>query len=359
MLPALWAQADQFDRVTAFLRHRGLLRPTRMVMVFVVGSAALIPVSAVAPSPLWNGGSFPVGVAGLALCVAMTWFWLTRWPTRRVSLVAVLLGSVCATAWSLTQPSPGIAALACACLTVTGGYIAFFHNLRFVAVNAGLAAGAAVVAAIRLAPDVGVAAALAAFWMMWFPNSVIPLGVRCLTNAMTHFAIRSDEDPLTGLLNRRGFRNAISRRLLPECRGATGSQLVVAMVDLDDFKRVNDTHGHAVGDRTLLTVAELLRTQIPSGAALCRSGGEEFLIAVTTVTEDAASVVGPLLEAIRSQTRSTTASIGVATADTHDMPPGEPVDLIDELIDAADRAMYEAKRQGGDRVHRDRQRRPA
>ena len=259
MLTALWSEADQFDRVTAFLRHRGLLKPTRMIMVFVVVSAALIPLSAVIPSSHVNAASFSAGMAGATLCVAMTWFWLMRWPTRRVSLVAVLLGAVCATLWSLTQASPGIAALACACLTVTGAYIAFFHNLRFVAVNACLAAGAAVTAAIRLVPDVGLAMAAASFWMMWFPNSVIPLGVRCLTNAMTHFAIRSDEDPLTGLLNRRGFRDAISRRLRTEIRGAPGSQLVVAMVDLDDFKRVNDTHGHAVGDRTLLTVAELLR----------------------------------------------------------------------------------------------------
>ena len=327
-------------------------------MVFVVGSAGLIPLSVMIPSPLSTNGSFPVGVVGATVCVAMTWFWLTRWPTRRVSLVAVLLGSMCATLWSLTQSTAGMAALACACLTVTGGYIAFFHNLRFVAVNAGLAAGAAVVAAIRLAPDVGLALALAAFWMMWFPNTVIPLGVRCLTNAMTHFAIRSDEDPLTGLLNRRGFRDAISRRLLTEIRDAPGSQLVVAMVDLDDFKRVNDTHGHAVGDRTLLTVAELLRARTPPGAALCRSGGEEFLIAVVTSAEDAASVVAPLCEAIRAQTRAVTASIGVATAGAHEVLAGEPERHVDELVDAADRAMYEAKRQGGDRVHRAGQRRP-
>ncbi|MEU0498821.1 GGDEF domain-containing protein [Mycobacterium sp. NPDC006124] len=321
-----------------------------MIMVFVVASASLIPVAAMIPSAQWNAGSFPVGAAGATVCVAMTWFWWTRWPTRRVSLVAVLLGSVCATLWSLTQSSPGVAALACACLTVTGGYIAFFHNLRFVAVNAVLAIAAAVVAAIRLAPEVGVAAALAAFWMMWFPNSVIPLGVRCLTNAMTHFAIRSDEDPLTGLLNRRGFRDAIRRRLITEMHGAAGCRLVVVMIDLDDFKRVNDTLGHAAGDRALLRVAELLRARMPPGAVLCRCGGEEFLVAVVSTERDAQMIAAPVCEAIRSGAGDITASIGVATADDREILAGEPRDLVDRLIEAADHAMYDAKRQGGDRV---------
>ena len=96
---------------------------------------------------------------------------------------------------------------------------------------------------------------------------------------------------------------------------------------------------------------------MPSAAALCRSGGEEFLIAVATSTLDVDSVVAPLCEAIRSQTR-TTASIGVATAYDKEMLAWEPEQLIDHLVAAADRAMYEAKRRGGDRIHRARQRRP-
>jgi diguanylate cyclase (GGDEF)-like protein len=54
------------------------------------------------------------------------------------------------------------------------------------------------------------------------------------------------------------------------------------MVDLDDFKRVNDTRGHPAGDRALLAVAELLRRHSPPTAAICRAGGEEFLIAMIT-----------------------------------------------------------------------------
>ncbi|BBZ27552.1 hypothetical protein MMAD_18470 [Mycolicibacterium madagascariense] len=357
-MSAWWAEADQFDRVSAFLRHRGLMGPTRMVMAVVVGSAALIPISAMVPSRHQSALSFVVGVVGATLCAAMTWYWFTRWPTRWVSLCAALLGSACAAAWSVTQPSPAMAALACATLTVTGGYLAFLHNFRCVLVNAALAAGAAVVAAIRLGHDLGVASGLAAFWIMLLPNFALPLGVRCLSNAMTHFAIRSGEDPLTGLLNRRGFGEAVSGRLLDEVRTTPGAHLIVAMIDLDDFKRVNDTHGHAAGDRTLSTVAQLLRARLPAGAVLCRSGGEEFLIATSSPAHDTIDVTAPLCEAIRAEC-GITASIGVAATgagDVHASPPGA---LIDRLIEDADRAMYEAKRGGGNRMHRARQDRSA
>lgn len=351
LVSAWWAESDQFDRVSAFLRYRGLLRPTRAVMAIVVASAALIPISAMAPSGHSTPGSFLVGMVGTMLCLVMTWSWLTRWPTRRVSRYAALLGSACAAAWSLTQSSPAMAALACATLTVTGGYIAFLHNFRCVLINAGLAAGAAVVAAVRLGHDLGVASGLAVFWILWLPNFAIPLGVRCLSNALTHFAIRSDEDPLTGLPNRRGFREVIGRHLLAQVR-TTRSDLVVAMIDLDDFKRVNDTHGHAAGDRILVTVAQLLRAQLPAGAALCRCGGEEFLLAAASPGHDAADVVAPLCGAIAAQCGGITASIGLASAGVSEVHATEPGELIDRLVEAADHAMYEAKRRGGNHVQR-------
>ena len=343
-------ESDQFDRVTAFLRYRGLLGPTRAVMAIVVVSASLIPLSLMLPSPGRTAASFVVGVAGAALCAVMTWFWSTRWPSRRLSLVAALLGSACAAVWSVTQPSPAMAALACVTLTVTGAYIAFFHYFRVVLLNACLAAGVAVVAAVRLVHDLGTAAGVAAFWILWLPNSAIPLGVRCLTSALTHFAIRSDEDPLTGLLNRRGFGELIARHLLVEVRSSPTARLQVIMIDLDDFKRVNDTRGHAEGDRILLKVAELLRAQFPPGSALCRCGGEEFLIALAATRDVEATE--SLCAAIRSQCGGVTASVGVASAEAEEIRSATPGQLTEILIDAADHAMYEAKRRGGDRVHR-------
>ena len=244
-----------------------------------------------------------------------------------------------------------MAALACVTLTVPGGYIAFFHYFRVVLLNAAMAAGIAIVAAVRLAHDLGTAAGLATFWILWLPNFAIPLGVRCLSNALTHYAIRSDEDPLTGLRNRRGFRDVFGRRLLIEARASPTQHLHVIMIDLDDFKRVNDTRGHAAGDRTLLVVGELLRAQFPAGSALCRCGGEEFLVALTSMA-DGPEETEILCPAIRDRCGGITASIGVASAEVAEFPATETDHLIDAIIDAADHAMYHAKRQGGDRLHR-------
>jgi diguanylate cyclase (GGDEF)-like protein len=120
------------------------------------------------------------------------------------------------------------------------------------------------------------------------------------------------------------------------------------MLDLDDFKRVNDTHGHVAGDRALLRVADLLRQHLPASAAVCRAGGEEFLAAFKSASTEACDVAARLCTAIEDSGSAITASIGVATAAGRQA--GTSPALIDELVQAADSAMYVAKRKGGNRV---------
>lgn len=341
----LLREPDSFDSVTTFLRQRGLLRPARVLMAMVTVSSALVPLSVLAQSDPSASTTIAVGVAGAALSAVMTWFWLSRWPTRRQSLFSVLLGTVCVAAWSLTQTSAWGAALACTAGAVTGGYIAFFHSARALAFNMLVVLATAVVVAARLARDVGLPTALAAFWLVWLLNLAVPLGIRGTSKAMSRYAARSDEDPLTGLLNRRGFVDAV-RPLLTQSR----HQFAVAlMVDLDDFKRVNDTHGHAAGDHILMRVAELLREHAPIGARICRCGGEEFIVAFTSATPDASALATGLCEAIKTRCDGVSASIGMAAEwrDDIDSDAGG----IDRLIEAADLAMYDAKRLGGNQIH--------
>jgi diguanylate cyclase (GGDEF)-like protein len=342
-----WTQPDRFDWTTEFLRQRGLLRPAQRIMAMVAASSALVTVTHVL-------GSHPVITQAIVVCIAtvaftagMTAFWLTRWPTQRQSLIAVLVGIVCIAAWSVSQPNSASAALACTAMAVTGAYIAFFHSPKTLVFNFGVAILIASVAAARLDREAGLQTAAAAFWLISFLNVAVPLAIWGTSQAMGLYAMRSDEDPLTGLLNRRGFLEATTRQLTVPEPGVT--HLTVQMVDLDDFKRVNDTLGHAAGDRVLTAVAELLRRHAPPTAAICRAGGEEFLIASmsASATDDGARA-RRLCAAISGLSHSVTASIGSASA-ALDGERAAPT-FVESLIEAADTAMYAAKRNGGNQV---------
>jgi diguanylate cyclase (GGDEF)-like protein len=281
----------------------------------------------------------------------MTYFWLTRWPNRTQSLIAGVTGAICVASWSLIQAKPGLAALACTALAITGGYIAFFHNTKWLLANMTLALGVAVAAAYRLAKTTDVPTAAGAFWVIWLLNLAVPLAIRGMSGAIADYSQRSGQDALTGLLNKRFFVDAVTNQLTAERTAPGMNSLSIFMVDLDDFKRVNDTYGHPAGDRVLLHVAQLLRTHLPETAAICRAGGEEFLIALPSASADSTALAARLCTAIETTcSPAVTASIGVATAPV--LHPGQPssADVFDRLVVAADAAMYAAKRNGGNRV---------
>ncbi len=154
-------------------------------------------------------------------------------------------------------------------------------------------------------------------------------------------------DPLTGLAN----RILLQRRLEIEVAREDPSRHVsVLLLDLDDFKQVNDTHGHAMGDEALCVVAARLRRQTRPGDTLARTGGDEFVVLCPSTDEDAAvrlaqrivdAVADPI--SIADVTLQVGVSVGVAHRD------GRLADA-DALLIEADRAMYAAKRTGRSRV---------
>jgi diguanylate cyclase (GGDEF)-like protein len=157
-------------------------------------------------------------------------------------------------------------------------------------------------------------------------------------------------DALTGLRNRRFAEWFLSREL--ERVHRHGNRLSVFMADLDHFKRVNDTHGHPVGDAALRHVGTLLAGQLRKTDVAARWGGEEFLIALAQVPlEGALALAERQRAAIEAtplplpdgRTLDLTISIGVATAIVADAS-------WEELVAAADRALYEAKDAGRNRV---------
>lgn len=149
-------------------------------------------------------------------------------------------------------------------------------------------------------------------------------------------------DPLTGLANRRAFEDALAHDLALARR--PGSALSLAYLDLDDFKAVNDTAGHAEGDRVLRTVGEVLARSLREADTAARLGGDEFaLLLPDTGPEGAAQVAGKLAQELRrafiAAQWPVDCSIGVVTF------PRARANMA-EALDAADRAMYEAKHAG-------------
>jgi diguanylate cyclase (GGDEF)-like protein/PAS domain S-box-containing protein len=160
------------------------------------------------------------------------------------------------------------------------------------------------------------------------------------------------KDGLTGLYNRRHFSEQLAR----EWNRARREHLPLSlfMIDIDHFKRFNDTYGHLVGDQCIKLVADTVKRCFARGSDLvARYGGEEFVALAAGVERRQARERAELLrEAIRELSgerdlrgaRLVTVSIGLAT-----MTPDERL-VPEDMLDAADRALYQAKRQGRDRV---------
>ncbi len=157
-------------------------------------------------------------------------------------------------------------------------------------------------------------------------------------------------DPLTGLANRRHFLVAAGEALARARRGQRPLALIVC--DLDEFKQVNDLHGHAGGDRAILHVADCLRQSVREGDVAARLGGDEFAVLLPdTDLEQADTVASRLLVMVRDSTfalesearHGVTLSIGVAA-----LEPGDT--RFDQVVQRADRRLYAAKRAGRDQV---------
>ncbi|WP_394788375.1 GGDEF domain-containing protein [Rhodoferax sp.] len=185
--------------------------------------------------------------------------------------------------------------------------------------------------------------------MTLLPGGIIFALVAALEQARHEAQVQSLTDSLTGLGNRRYFVQAAQPLLLPVQR----QPLALLLLDVDHFKRVNDMHGHGAGDQVLVEVARRCTQTLRPGDVLARWGGEEFiaLLPVTALAEAqkmaermrAAVAYSAQLYA-QSDAVRVTVSIGVAL-----LQAGES-GVFDTLVQAADRALFEAKRAGRNQV---------
>jgi diguanylate cyclase (GGDEF)-like protein len=163
-------------------------------------------------------------------------------------------------------------------------------------------------------------------------------GLGSIHHMMRNLRRESTTDALTALLNRRGLVRALEELT------STGMPLAVIVIDIDNFKSINDRHGHDVGDGVIRTLAGLMRSGSRSNDILARAGGEEFTILLPgTSLEDAVNAAERLRIAMQDSSNPTgatvTVSLGVARFPEH----GPDLDYV---MKAADRAMYGAKNNG-------------
>ncbi|WP_158508762.1 GGDEF domain-containing response regulator [Gemmatirosa kalamazoonensis] len=194
-----------------------------------------------------------------------------------------------------------------------------------------------------------------------FAEAVISAAVSAVQRAQVIETTRADNarlaqlattDPLTALLNRRALTERLTREMERALRN--DSSVALLLIDLDHFKRVNDTHGHLVGDAVLRDVAELLISGVRGSDFVGRFGGEEFLVVLPDTDDDGAAAFA---ERIRERVEAhsfagrdgapplhMTASIGVATF------PAALIESVEDLFARADAALYRAKAEGRNRV---------
>jgi diguanylate cyclase (GGDEF)-like protein len=157
----------------------------------------------------------------------------------------------------------------------------------------------------------------------------------------------SNTDPLTGLANRRSFQRSLEQAV----GAASAEPFGLILLDVDHFKRANDTYGHQAGDDVLVAVVERMRRCCPTDALLARWGGEEFTVLVRGVrTHDALRAVAEAIrETVRGERLATRRGALAVTISCGGVLSCSGND-IDELVHAADAAMYRAKQTGRDRT---------
>lgn len=254
--------------------------------------------------------------------------------------------------------------LVCALLIVAIGVLDYVTGLEIRIFPLYFAPVAYMATALGAWPGVAVALVCTSVWLgsslasgnphaMWLigTNATLQLA-SCVVVALMVARLRSSlhaaedharRDTLTGLANRRGLVERADVELARLARGA--GPLVVACVDLDNFKAVNDREGHSSGDRVLQAVSRTMRANVRAVDVVARTGGDEFVLLLPEIDASTAAVV---LERVRAEVPVTSSHVSATIGAVVLRPRARAT--LDEALNRADLALYEAKRAGKDRV---------
>ena len=261
---------------------------------------------------------------------------------ERVSVFAILITLMLIAAGTVLSGGPHSPALPW--LVLPAGMVAARFRPQVVIAGMGLTVLVILIATLGVNPDATIQDPVPVFATLALLGGVVSI-VWALQAAELHHRSEAILDPLTGLLN----RHALAPRFVEISLQARLSDQPVCLLlcDVDNFKAVNDVHGHDCGDAVLRDVAYALRKHLRSFELVYRLGGEEFLVVLPGIDADGGRDVAERLRAAVEQTEPlgfpVTISLGLSVA------RGDQVNY-DALFKAADDALYAAKRAGRNRV---------
>ena len=345
------------------LAMSGLAALLMVCCLVVMNSVAAAGLASTAEVRVWTACS----VLGLiAVYAAIRSGWSRRFKDPALTLAQILYAiTCCVAAFVIAGPARGVTLPILAIILMFGIFGLTTRQMLGVLVYSLVAFGVASgVVAARDEPDYPTVVAAAYVGMVvvvLLSSTFLTTRVQStrqhlrrqkaeLAQALEQIRQLATHDDLTGLLNRRAM---LDRMQLEQRRSLrSGSPLLIAQLDIDHFKAVNDTHGHAAGDLVLQSFADTVRRNVRDTDVLARWGGEEFvLLLCDTPAADAVALMERLRQAVQAmqvpvaqggQPITVTVSIGLARH--------TPADPLAGTLERADRALYAAKAGGRNRV---------
>jgi diguanylate cyclase (GGDEF)-like protein len=353
MLSDWFHQPFDYSWILTYQSTRSLHRIIRSVigagvLLYMVASAAML----LSPQGPSGGAATAWVLVVFVMQMFAVGYWLsprlpTRWEMIAFGMFADLgLASVLATY------QPVAAVTGCALFAISGAFFTYFVSPRWLVAHLVFSITFIDAMAYRayVAQSFDLATIVAGTVVILGAVAGVPLFAHLAWTIITRDARRAALDPLTGLYNRRGWDGALEELW---SRGFDKRHtLAVFLIDIDKFKRVNDRFGHDVGDAVIRLLARRLETLFGEHGIIARTGGEEFLAAVTGDVSLIQGLIDRIGDAIYngSDEVPVTASVGVAVlaADSDLWDVG--VSIVVRAGRVADSMMYRAKDAGGDRV---------
>ena len=318
-------------------------------MVFLIASAGLVFASLLVPGYVraaWTTAFVTVGIMCVVLAALTAWF--GELSSAQASII-MLFGDIGVVIAVFSLADRDGAQVLGALLVLSTLFVAIFMRPVYSGVQLILVAVAATIIPILGSDQLAVQMLRCGIILVSVTcPAVFVLILRSQLDRAAHQALElATTDPLTGLVNRRGLEDRTPALLARASR--CGTPVGVLVADVDHFKGINDTYGHAAGDEVLTLLAGILRDHVGRDDVITRLGGEEIAVVTIADMEEVVALAERLRAAVEDGARAwgVTVSIGVTCGATR---TADDPELLWSLLDRADELMYDAKRAGRNQV---------